>query len=617
MLKNLNGNHQITKFHTPIGLSLVSILIILFILFKTENQNFNIVKIGNNYESCPGCHQNVSDFSVSHDPNAIGCACCHLGNPFSADSVEAHKELVPVPGNINTVEQTCGITDCHPLIAENIQKSLMTTGRGMVTVNQYVFGESLTPDGEGNLAEPKHSPSEKHLRNLCASCHLAQPKTMPDTVHQLSRGGGCLACHLQYSDEAKAQLIQYKNEKKLSNVHPSLSIQISNDHCFGCHSRSGRISTNYEGWHETLLDSLPSVYQDKYRLLDDGRIFIKQSPDIHHEKGLECIDCHTWRETMGNGESYNHQEQQVEISCRDCHRATLEEATTIDKLNDIDKKIVDLRRWNYNTEIFTTVKSGNALLNIIKDKDNKFYLIKKNTGNLHPLNPPPPICTSAIEGHQRLTCKSCHSAWAPQCLGCHTQYIPSAEAFDHLDQKEVIGGWIEFSSDFYADLPTLGVIKINQQEVIDTFIPGMILNIFHEDGIELFRRLYAPTSPHTTSLKARDCKSCHNNPLALGYGRGKLYWEKNKWNFIPAFSINPIDSLPEDAWIGFLKTSTQNVSTRTNTRPLNKNEQQKILLVGACLTCHEATEDNLDNIYSNFETALKFITKECLVTRWD
>ena len=38
-------------------------------------------------------------------------------------------------------------------------------------------------------------------------------------------------------------------------VHPSVSLKVSDNHCFGCHSRSGRISTNYEGWHETTLEA--------------------------------------------------------------------------------------------------------------------------------------------------------------------------------------------------------------------------------------------------------------------------------------------------------------------------------------------------------------------------
>lgn len=617
MTKNFNANHYITKYYIPLSLSLISLILVIFNLYKVETDNFELIKVGNNYEGCLGCHKNLSGFSDAHDPKAIGCASCHSGNPFSSDTTAAHKNLILIPGNIRTAKQTCGQLECHPLLTENIQTSLMTTGRGMVTVNRYVFGESSSPDGQGNISEIGFTASDIHLRNLCASCHLALQKTIPDTIHQLSRGGGCLACHLQYSHEAKEQMLQYKTNKALPTSHPSLSIQITNQNCFGCHSRSGRISTNYEGWHETLLDSVPVANPHNYRELDDGRIFVKQTTDVHHQKGLDCIDCHTWRETMGDGNSYNHQEQQVEISCQDCHRTSIPKYIKYKQLNDIEKKIIKIRNYKTNKRYIKSEKTGNAILNITQEKDNKFYLIKKNTNRLHQMNSPLSICTFEIKGHHRLTCKSCHSRWAPHCLGCHTQYIPSANAFDHLKQKDINGGWIEFSSDFFADLPTLGIRKIKNQEVIDTFIPGMILTIIHEDGTELFRRLYAPTAPHTTVKKARDCKSCHNNPLAIGFGRGKLFLENEQWQFIPLYTINPVDQLPEDAWTGFLQTRTEYVSTRSNTRPFNRIEQQKILQVGSCLTCHKPDNKNLEMIYFDYEAALELVTKSCVKIDWN
>ncbi|MFN8134465.1 MAG: hypothetical protein U0Z17_04295 [Bacteroidales bacterium] len=39
----------------------------------------------------------------------------------------------------------------------------------------------------------------------------------------------------------------------LPKFHPSINLNISNDKCKSCHSRSGRISMNYEGWHETEM----------------------------------------------------------------------------------------------------------------------------------------------------------------------------------------------------------------------------------------------------------------------------------------------------------------------------------------------------------------------------
>jgi hypothetical protein len=43
-------------------------------------------------------------------------------------------------------------------------------------------------------------------------------------------------------------------------------------------------------------------------------------PDIHHQSGLHCIDCHVRREIMGDGNIYGHMDQATEVECEDCHR---------------------------------------------------------------------------------------------------------------------------------------------------------------------------------------------------------------------------------------------------------------------------------------------------------
>ena len=40
-------------------------------------------------------------------------------------------------------------------------------------------------------------------------------------------------------------------------------------------SRSGRISTNYEGWHETILEARQMPQNDNYRLIEGSRVFEK------------------------------------------------------------------------------------------------------------------------------------------------------------------------------------------------------------------------------------------------------------------------------------------------------------------------------------------------------
>ena len=263
-------------------------------------------------ESCMWCHGDVSGFVISHDVQAIGCASCHLGNRLSTDKDIAHRGMVLFPGNLSNAKQTCGTSDCHPNEFEHINNSLMTSNSGLVAVDKFVFHESDNLDALYHIEEIEHSPAETHIRNLCANCHLGKEKTDAGPIHEKSRGGGCLACHLQYSDAQLVSHQEFSNGKALDSIlnyqHPQLNLQVDNGKCFGCHSRSGRISTNYEGWHETLISHKDFVKTDSLRLLDDKRVFEMIEADVHHKAGLQCIDCHLYQGVMGDGKKYAHQD---------------------------------------------------------------------------------------------------------------------------------------------------------------------------------------------------------------------------------------------------------------------------------------------------------------------
>jgi hypothetical protein len=135
-----------------------------------------------------------------------------------------------------------------------------------------------------------------------------------------------------------------------------------------------------------------------------------------------------------------------------------------------------------------------------------------------------------------------------------------------------------------------------------------------------FYRLYAPASGHTTQREARSCKSCHNDPLALGFGRGELKYEisgaKGVWRFVPGFALNENDHLPEDAWTGFLKEARKPYATREDLRPFNVMEQQRILAVGSCLTCHDGKSKVMVAALDDFAQTLLKCKKPCVIPSW-
>ena len=602
------------------------ILGLLSIFGQGAKRPKTLPKVLGRREGCVVCHLPMKGLVKAHDPRAIGCASCHMGDPFTLDEAVAHKGMVLVPGNLAEVRRTCGTSRCHPLLGKRITGALMATGRGLVAVDRFVFGETSSPNGTGSLSRLGSSAADDHLRKLCASCHLGKIKKDPAPVSSLSRGGGCTACHLQYSREARAGLRIYKRKGKVPEVHPALSIHVTAEHCFGCHSRSGRISTNYEGWHETQKQARQVKGNPAYRVLKDGRVFVYVGADIHFERGMECIDCHTWRETMGDGKAHFHEEDQVEISCEDCHPLTKPRTIASDRVGEIDGKILRARPTLRGLGRFVVArKTGRPLVNVTLDARRAIIVKGKNSGKTYHPKRPAPVCSAQIYGHQRLTCQSCHTPWAPSCIKCHTSYDSSGIGLDHITGKRVKGRWVEERGDLLPRQPALGIRMDKGRARVDTFIPGMILTIDLRGyrgkkgslGPRIFRRLYAPTSAHTTSAEGLDCQACHINSVALGLGDGLFAVTSQRSGrhmiFRPLFSRMAVDGLPKDAWCVFLGKREGAASTRLRARPLTPEEQVKVLRVGICLTCHPADKQGVEKIYHDYPSALKHLTGRCVL----
>jgi hypothetical protein len=617
----------------------IAIFLIAILFFLRNNIFYNsslevveYIKIETSgEESCLECHQNTKGYSSYHNPELIGCVSCHLGNPNTSDKDDSHKGMALIPGNLSDAKVTCGA--CHPNELSKIENSLMTTNSGIVAVDKYIFGEADTPNGQYHIQLIKSSASDKHLRDLCANCHLGAQKNEFGPITQLSRGGGCNACHLNYSKEAEVDLANYisSEKKELPIHHPATNIFVKNEHCFGCHSRSSRISTNYEGFQETLLDESEVLNTAGYRVLEDKRVYKYIEEDVHHTKGMLCIDCHSSHEVMGDGKRYTHEEQAVKVQCADCHFKEKPNTIPYDSL-DAESLLVFLHRdyKHYDKQIIAVKKDGHPLVNTFIDSVGNAFLIGKKDGKLHPLNPQPEVC-SRDNAHKNVSCATCHSSWTTRCIGCHNEYDKNEpRAFDLLDKKYGKGQWKEFVAEFSSSLPAMGVRSTSEGKHIEPAVPGMILTIDKGSyaGKELgedvsFHRLYAPNSPHTTISKVRDCKSCHTNSATLGYGKGNLVFEIKEgigeWKFTPEYAINENDNLPEDAWIPFLKEVKKGVvnSTRTDFRPFTVKEQQQLLLVGACLQCHkEDSKVMKESLIIGIQPLLKKMDKSCIFPTW-
>ena len=588
------------------------IIVLGIILFCVVLNYFfrEVHSIPSHATSCVKCHGDVMGFSLGHQN--VSCASCHLGNT-SDFTKNAHEGMISIPGNLDNVSKTCAQSGCHVGIDHRVKTSLMNTMSGVVAVDKFIFGESWDLDQIHHIDSLKFSAADTHLRQLCASCHLGNNKMETGAISELTRGGGCNACHLNYSADALKNHQEYLNSEftNLPKVHPSLSLNISDDHCFGCHSRSARISTNYEGWHEI---SISSDTFSKTRILKDGRQFGYVQADIHHDLGLNCIDCHSANDVMGDGNIYAHESEAVKIQCKDCHQKDNPKTVLFDDLDAESQKIIQLRNLPKDVK-YVVGENDNPLINVYENTEGNLVFIGKISKKNYKLSPPNAACLQ--KSHEKIACETCHTAWAPQCVSCHTSFDTTQLRYDHLTHLKHQGKWIEKGDMYRAEYPTLGVMKDDEIEKIKTFIQGMTMTLDqsafpNKNDVKHIRR-FAPTFAHTISKKGQSCSNCHRNPIALGYGKGTLKFDKHlrKWKFTPSMGINVDDNLPKDAWIGFMNKNIGN-TTRKNGRSLNQEEQIKMLKAGTCLTCHKDDSEVSALMLKDFQSALLQISPDCI-----
>ncbi len=253
-----------------------------------------------------------------------------------------------------------------------------------------------------------------------------------------------------------------------------------------------------------------------------------------------------------------------------------------------------------------------------------------------------------------MECYSCHATWAPQCYGCHVKIDYSklskrrdwvaiagnpnkngltAEAFSDKEEeaikKYVLSGEVKENRSFlrWEDPP----LVVNGEHRISPAIPGCqtTVTVIGRDGkAKMLNHIFripnvegagdegqlgidiAPLHPHTVQKEARSCESCHNNPKAMGYGieSGKLYSQPDSnivmdltdidGNPIPNqidTQFNAIPNLSMD-WSRFLDEDGKQLQTVghhfSGSRPLNKEELDKLDRRGVCLSCHKDVPKN-------------------------
>ncbi len=300
--------------------------------------------------SCLDCHQVHMD--ASHQ---LACTVCHKGNEQEKDQAKSHSGLIAKPAHPEYMNESCG--SCHEVETSAITDSSHFTLRNKINKVREHFGADTglkTASDIPQMDKPESilNLADDMLRRNCLSCHLTYEGDDYPATH---RGTGCAACHMSYDN---GQLTEH-----------TLSARVTDNQCLSCHY-GNYVGFDYYGRFEHDLNveyRTPYFENDPNR--DFGVEYHQLAADIHQQKGLMCIDCHSGAYLMGLDTS--------RISCSDCHDA-----------------------GQLATEL---------PLNVMGNSDNTFSLLSA-TGNSHPL---PLMSHPAHENwNSQVHCQVCHARWS-------------------------------------------------------------------------------------------------------------------------------------------------------------------------------------------------------------
>lgn len=547
---------------------------------------------------------------------------------------------------------TAGTPAYKALIKRFIESGAIVNVNDARQIPDFYEGKELWGD------EVKASISDMY-RKQCARCHIWEEgrRKRGDL-----RAGGCSACHVLYTNDAVYEGGDPTIPREKGKIHPmkhQITLKIPAQQCNHCHTRGKRIGTTYVGMFEYDYKSDQSAppfdeegnFQDKLYTKD----YLNVRKDLHFERGMHCVDCHTSVDVHGDGNVYPTTLHQVEIECHDCHgtpkyypwelpvgygeRApdNTPRGLYISR-NEEDTGDTEYLLSNRGNPRKNTYKVGDKayLVSYFTDKVHEMPLLKNNEIHNNWKTEQGRVAMSIVSEHmEKLECYACHSTWAPQCYGCHMKYdrrktgtdwIGTAMNHDVLDGKQRIvkspGDVYENRSFMRWEKPILGV---NMEGKVSPLIPGCqtLWTYVNEEGEIVVRNksfttsdgfpspTLAPVQAHANTIPARTCENCHTDPKSIGYGEmtsrsmPQFYGDKplfadnepGVYGDIPgAETAKPqVPGMPDVpyAWDQLVTRSGKQLQNMPHKedRPLNKEERDKVEREGLCIACHKFYRD--------------------------
>lgn len=563
---------------------------------------------------CVRCHDGLERVSASHE----GCVSCHGGDAAARTKDAAHRGLLGLddPSYPGRWEKGCG--NCHRHEVDRVAASVMNTNAGMIAQIQATWeGERpgtrfAAQDGErfderGEKAHLKSVMALDHVsgelyRKFCARCHLEKANDAEDVS---AHPAGCAACHFPFGEDATYHGgDRTMRGRRLHSTTHAMAGLPPMDACARCHHRSGRIALGYQGLNDGNNALVPTRHgMPGPTLGSDERSFTHVAPDAHFAAGMECIDCHTSREVMGDGTAAANMAGQLEITCEDCHGDGARRPRFVTVTREQELPIRESRQYGYRVRPgFRMALTGRdrPYSNVFARRDSVLVILKRSGRLLAS-----PVVTGTpehrIAGHERMACAACHSRSVVQCYGCHTTYDKRESQVDFVAGRETPGAFSETE-----DVRTLSPfpLALDAHGRVVPVTPGCqtFVTVIEPNGVPSLREYvatyrgkpqlrFAPFFGHNTGTAAIGCVECHGNPAYLGFGqstieaggvRGTLLCEKNDAKALDGFLSLERGTL-----------TAYSAIARDGARPLNLAEVRRVFGVNLCLDCHTSARDSI------------------------
>jgi hypothetical protein len=372
-------------------------------------------------EYCLTCHADLPEISPAHPINAFGCIICHGGEALALDADLAHSTMRGGrnPADLLVVEANCGGTDCHSGPVEKqrdhihrVMTSIQSTYAGAIANIRYSFGaqpdltarlgiygiqdDSITTiTGVSSLAafdpEGETSPSVLAFSANCLNCHLS---ATPLEGIEFARLTGCAACHTPTAGTDLEQPVHL------------LTTAIPYTQCNTCHNRGNYDLRSISFVHRR--DQPTNRFEDYYQPI---------AQFVRCEWTLDCIDCHTRIEAMGNGDIQSSKKDIQYIQCSTCHGTieTLPQTRRVLGLDDLAMKLAFLNRqadaeWDLLPgETILVTSQGEPLWNTRLLSDGTYQLFGKATGEIFSFRAVKgTACQQKIDEQSSQYCHVCH-----------------------------------------------------------------------------------------------------------------------------------------------------------------------------------------------------------------